>query len=120
MATLFKGVTPTTRAAAAYDVTTLSDSLSGKPLVYVVNYGHDNGFVVISASKNTHPILAFSDKGKFVFNANHPSMGLLEDFKQKVRTAQSCTSDSLRIRYALQWASFEKTPGNGVDACLAC
>lgn len=87
MATLFKGVTPTTRAAAAYDVTILSDSLSGKPLVYVVNYGHDNGFVVISASKNTHPILAFSDKGKFVFNANHPSMGLLEDFKQKVRTA---------------------------------
>ena len=118
MATLFKGVTPTTRAAAAYDVTTLSDSLSGKPLVYVVNYGHDNGFVVISASKNTHPILAFSDKGKFVFNANHPSMGLLEDFKQKVRTAQSCTSDSLRIRYALQWASFEKTPETALTRAL--
>ena len=30
MATLFKGVTPTTRAAAAYDVTPLSDTLNNK------------------------------------------------------------------------------------------
>ena len=110
MATLFKGVTPTTRAATAYEVTTISDSVSGKPLVYVINYGHDNGFVIISASKNTQPILAFSDKGKFTFNADHPSMDLLKDFKRIVRNAQSCTSDSLRIKYALQWASFEKTP----------
>lgn len=110
MATLFKGVTPMTRAATAYEVTTLSDSVSGKPLLYAINYGHDNGFVVISASKNTQPILAFSDKGKFVFDADHPSMCLMKDFKQIVRNAQLCTSDSLRIRYALQWASFEKTP----------
>ena len=109
MATLFKGVTPATRAATAYEVTTLSDSVSGKPLLYVINYGHDNGFVVISASKNTQPILAFSDKGKFVFDADHPSMDLVNDFKQIVKEAQLCTSDSLRIRYALQWASFEKT-----------
>ena len=110
MATIFKGVTPMTRAAPSYEVTTLSDSVSGKPLVYVINYGNDNGFVVISASKSTQPILAFSDKGKFTFNADHPSMDLLKDFKQIVRNAQMCTSDSLRIRYALQWASFEKTP----------
>ncbi len=110
MATLFKGVTPMTRATTAYEVTTLSDSISGKPLVYVINYGNNNGFVVISASKNTQPILAFSDKGKFTFNTDHPSMDLLKDFKQIVLNAQSCTSDSLRIKYALQWASFEKTP----------
>ncbi len=110
MATLFKGVTPMTRSATAYEVTTLSDSISGKPLVYVINYGHGNGFVVISASKNMQPILAFSDKGKFAFDADHPSMCLMNDFKQIVRNAQLCTSDSLRIRYALQWASFEKTP----------
>ncbi len=110
MATLFKGVTPMTRAAISYEVTTISDSISGKPLMYVINYGHGNGFVVISASKNTQPILAFSDKGKFVFDADHPSMDLMKDFKQIVRNAQMCTSDSLRIKYALQWASFEKTP----------
>ena len=118
MATLFKGVTPMTRAATAYEVTTLSDSVSGKPLVYVINYGHDNGFVVISASKNTQPILAFSDKGKFVFDADHPSMCLIKDFKQIVRNAQLCTSDSLRIKYALQWASFEKTPETALTRAL--
>lgn len=110
MATLFKGVTTTTRAATAYDVTTISDNETNKPLVYVINYGNDNGFVVISASKNTQPILAFSDKGKFAFNDDNPSTSLLNDFKQVVKEAQSCTSDSLRIRYAMQWASFEKTP----------
>jgi hypothetical protein len=80
IATLFKGVTPTTRAATAYEVTTISDSVSGKPLVYVVNYGSDNGFVVISASKNTQPILAFSDNGKFTFDAENPSVDFLKDF----------------------------------------
>lgn len=110
MATLFKGVTPMTRAATANEVTTISDSISGKPLMYVINYGHDNGFVVISASKNTQPILAYSDKGKFGFDADHPSADLVDDFKHIVRNAQSCTSDSLRIKYALQWAYFEKTP----------
>ncbi len=110
MAMLFKGVTPMTRAATAYEVTTISDNESGTPLIYVINYGHDNGFVVISASKNTQPILAFSDKGKFVFNADNPSTDLVNDFKQIVKEAQLCTSDSLRIKYALKWASFEKTP----------
>jgi hypothetical protein len=110
MATLFKGVTPMTRAATSYEVTTLSDSVSGQPLMYVINYGHDNGFVVISASKNTQPILAFSDKGKFVFDTDHPSMDLMNNFKQIVKEAQLCTPDSLRIKYALQWAYFEKTP----------
>lgn len=110
MAMLFKGVTPMTRAATAYEVTTISDNESGTPLIYVINYEHDNGFVVISASKNIQPILAFSDKGKFVFDSDHPSMALMKDFKQIVRNAQLCTSDSLRIKYALQWASFEKTP----------
>lgn len=80
IATLFKEVTPTTRAATAYEVTTISDSVSGKPLVYVVNYGSDNGFVVISASKNTQPILAFSDNGKFTFDAENPSVDFLKDF----------------------------------------
>ena len=80
IATLFKGVAPTTRAATAYEVTTISDSVSGKPLVYVVNYGCDNGFVVISASKNTQPILAFSDNGKFTFDAENPSVDFLKDF----------------------------------------
>ena len=110
MATLFKGVTPMTRAATAHEITTISDNETNKPLAYVINYGNDNGFVVISASKNTQPILAFSDKGKFAFNDDNPSTSLLNDFKQVVKEAQSCTSDSSRLKHALQWASFEKTP----------
>lgn len=109
IATLFKGGT-TTRASATFDVTTISDSISDTPLVYVINYGNDNGYVIISASKNTQPILAFSDKGSYVIDTNNPSTDLLKDFKKIVSKAQLCTSDSLRIKYALQWASFEKIP----------
>lgn len=38
---------------------------SGNPAIYVVNYADDKGFVLISATKNFIPVLAYSDKGHF-------------------------------------------------------
>ena len=44
------------------DIQTIT-SESDEPLMYVVNYSDDQGFVVISATKNYTPVLAYSDKG---------------------------------------------------------
>lgn len=55
------------RSRAAYsDATTMQISDSrGNPLMYVINYGNNNGFVIVSASKDYEPVLAYSDKGHF-------------------------------------------------------
>jgi len=35
------------------------------PYFYVFNFDNDGGFVIVSAEKNEHPVLAYSNKGKF-------------------------------------------------------
>lgn len=37
----------------------------GKPVMYAVNFGIDDGFVVVSASRHTSPIVASSDRGSY-------------------------------------------------------
>lgn len=44
------------------------NSESGEPLFYIVNYTNNQGFLVISATKDYYPILAFSEKGEFRIN----------------------------------------------------
>lgn len=46
------------------DVYSVADQ-EGKPLFYAVNRVDNNGFVIVSASRNYHPILAYSEKGRF-------------------------------------------------------
>lgn len=40
----------------------------GQPALYVINYGINSGWQIISASKNTQPLLAYSDEGHFDVN----------------------------------------------------
>lgn len=40
-------------------------SQAGDPLCYVVNYADDKGFIVVSATKDYMPVMAFSDEGSF-------------------------------------------------------
>lgn len=91
------------------NVTVASDEASGNPLLYIVNKGHNEGYVVVSASKKTHPILIHSDTGHFNPQAELASKGYLEDYKMQIKEAYKDSSDSLRERYALEWAQFEKT-----------
>lgn len=42
----------------------------------------------------------------------------LSECKESVRQAQLCESDSLRIKYALQWASFEKSEPIAITRAL--
>lgn len=54
VAALFHGGSPTsTRSSVNNEVTEIKDSITGEPLLYIVNYGGNKGFVLISASKNT-------------------------------------------------------------------
>lgn len=103
-----KGKKIQTKASQSMSVVTYSDSISGNPLLYVVNFGNDNGFALISATKKSTPILAFSDKGNFDCSGNSAAEIYLEDYQNVIREAYLDKSDTLRLKYALQWASFEK------------
>lgn len=103
-----KGKSIHTKSAQGLSVVTYSDSISGNPLLYVVNFEDDNGFALISATKKSTPILAFSDRGNFDCGGNSAAEIYLEDYQNVIREAYLDKSDTLRLKYALQWASFEE------------
>lgn len=91
-------------------ISTISDQETASPLLYIVNYGTDKGFVVISASKKTSPILAYAREGHLDVNdiENSGMACYLEDYRYQVSQVLADTSDSLRIAHAIEWARFEK------------
>lgn len=92
-------------------VTTITDETSGNPLLYIVNHGDNGGFAIVSASKMTEPLLAYSESGNFEVNTSSASSELLEGMKDEVRNAIAHPSDSLKRRYAFSWAMFESPVG---------
>ena len=92
-------------------VTTITDEASGNPLLYIVNHGDNGGFAIVSASKMTEPLLAYSESGNFEVNTSSASSLLLEGMKDEVRNAIAYPSDSLKRRYAISWAMFESPVG---------
>ena len=86
VAALFHGGSPTsTRSSVNNEVTEIKDSITGEPLLYIVNYGGNKGFVLISASKNTTPILAYSDTGHFSLSDDTPTAIFVGNYKKSIR-----------------------------------
>lgn len=56
-----------------YHVTLLNDS-TGKPAVIVVNYPDENGWAIISASKDHYPVLAYNYEGQFQMGDLKPQL----------------------------------------------
>ena len=96
-----------TAPPAASAAIALNDESTNQPLLYVINFGNDNGFVIVSASKKTAPILAFSESGTFTPSEQSPAQIFLDKYKDDIRKARQDNSDSLRLKYAVQWAAYE-------------
>lgn len=95
------------------DVMEITDTDSDTPLLYIINRGNDGGYVVISGNKKSAPILIYSDTGRFDPNAETASKSYLEDYKMQIKEASQDKSDSLRMKYSLEWAIFEKAESDG-------
>ncbi|KQS28086.1 C10 family peptidase [Dyadobacter sp. Leaf189] len=52
---------------------------AGKTMFYIVEYGEDQGFTLLSADKRMKPILAFSEKGTFNEKTDNPGIQLWLD-----------------------------------------
>ncbi len=76
--------------------------------LYVVNFLPNNGFLVLSSSKNCYPILAHSEKGRFDIENIE---GGLSDWKDKAFEAMSYLnshqSDSTAIKARSLWQRYE-------------
>lgn len=61
-----KGFTTYSRGTSAIieSIKTVKDD-NDNDILYVVNYANNSGYILISASKDYHPILAYSDEGNF-------------------------------------------------------
>lgn len=62
-----KSLAKTTRASSKRisNVIPVFDDSGRTPLFYVVNFANNNGYVIISGTKKTAPILAYSERGNF-------------------------------------------------------
>lgn len=106
---LKKGNTSATRNVNQSQVSTFYDEETGNPLIYIVNFSNNNGFVIVSASKKYYPVLAFSTTGTINPNTESAAQLYLKEYKEAVKEAVLVDGDSLRTKYALQWAMFEQT-----------
>ena len=95
-------------AKSISEIKTQYDS-EGKPTMYVVNYSNNGGFIIISATKNYQPILAFSDNGNFdTSNLQDGPKEFYSTYNSTLEQINNEVIDSLRIKFAADWAIFEQ------------
>ena len=81
----------------------------GKPSIYVVNFANNQGFVLVSATRNFLPVLAYNNEGNFTIpeeNVNGVSLWL-EKSKQNVKIADTLPADST-ARFRSEWKKYEE------------
>lgn len=80
---------------------------SGTPLLYIVNYEDEQGFIIISAAKDYTPILAFSETGYFdVVNANKTGVSIWLEEQKAVISSVEQLPDSIKMRYRAMWTAY--------------
>lgn len=82
-------------------------SSEGNPMLYIVNFQNGKGFVIISATKNYMPILAYSDTGCFDI-AHIGETGVaswLEEQKAVIAFADQLP-DSIKMAYRAMWTDY--------------
>lgn len=91
---------------------------NGRTLMYIINYAPE-GFVIVSATKDYYPILAFSDKGNYSVEKSEIANRMWLD-KTKIAVTQSADlSDSIKLGMRTLWSSYSegvaaKANGNAV------
>lgn len=105
-----------TRSKHLFVVDSIIDD-NGKSMIYIVNLGDNQGFVLVSATKKYYPILAYNDSGNFFLDKNTPE-GLQEWLrlkKQRIQKASVLSSDSLFV-FLSEWRKYENPPMNVFEA----
>jgi len=85
----------------------------GTPLIYVVNFKNNRGFMLISAKQSYHPVIAFADEGSYAVSDKDSNLafyqGLLLD---NVQQSTCLPEDSIR-KFKYEWLRY-KTCGDSI------
>ncbi|MCM1483589.1 MAG: C10 family peptidase [Muribaculaceae bacterium] len=93
------------RSAEGMSVTAINDD-SGKALIYAINFGTDNGFVLLAADKRAYPVVAMSQTGHFDCTnlENTPYGAWIEGAKIAISHPE-CMPDSIAALARQEWLS---------------
>ncbi len=85
------------------------DGKSGIPDMFAVNYGENDGFVIVNTSKKYFPILAYSETGHYAQDRNASGLDVwLEEQKAMIAAAENLPLDSLK-EVTRHWLNYEKS-----------
>lgn len=87
------------------------------PLMYVVNYGKNEGFTIVSATKNYLPIVAYSERGSFDLKKMEENAPYYWNIcKSTIAKADEIFADSIKEKYRMQWTKYERIPEISLDS----
>lgn len=112
VANLFNRTSNDSRALKAIKEIKVVKDENGKPSMYVVNFANNQGFVLVSATRNFLPILVYNNEGNFTIpdeNINGLSLWL-EKTKQNVKIADALPTDST-AKFRSEWKKYEEQVG---------
>lgn len=94
------------RAEKNYTTSVITDDNSN-PLIYVVNFDDNGGFILISATKDFHPVLAYNYEGHYDVNSTIPSgLDVWEnDMKAAIQKAKNQDVDSIKSN-RMEWTNY--------------
>lgn len=97
-----------------YTISTIFDS-EGNPVIYVVNYSDNAGFVLVSATKDYHPILAYSEKGNYeVLRPKASGVDVWEANTVKAVKESAALVETERISHNMEWLKYSETLNNSI------
>lgn len=103
-----KGLGIPTRSVRSIDNIQCISDKAGNPSIYVVNFMNEQGFMLISATRNYHPILAYNDKGHFEINCLPEGVSTwIYYIKEDIATANALPKDSTYL-FRSEWAKYDK------------
>lgn len=88
------------------DIVTLVGK-QGLPAMYVINYKNNQGYVIVSASKNYYPVLMKSDSGRFSPTSLPKTFEwYLGAYKSNIDELKSAPYDTV-LKYRREWSLYE-------------
>lgn len=118
VAEIFNGGSSTTRSVKTIKELAVVYDDAGMPTFYVVNYEDNQGFILVSATKNYLPVLAYNNTGNFSTSVDsHPEALQLwiKEIKGSIGAANKQLADST-VNYRALWQRYEEQTGIFVGA----
>lgn len=89
-----------------YTLSTIKGT-DGTPMIYVINFDNDGGFMLISAKQSYHPVLAYSEEGNYKVEDKESNIAFYQDILvSNVELSTKMPEDSIK-KYRQEWFQYK-------------